>query len=371
MSLRLYWLPIAGLLFLSAVTLGLLPRAILESYSTSISADLERMSSQELSSGNVFDTSVKFNQLIANDHVKCVSAYSGSTTFFERGSCTAGFMTQQLQFTGANNLTIKLIVGLPSRVQHLVWLFASVQLASLLLVIWSSVAAERKQNEAVIQIAAQVSHDIRSPLAVLDMTLADIGEVPAEKLSMMRNAIRRIDEIASDLLKREKSRRAATQHTDVTGRDTPGSPQPDTSGSISIGDLIHQTANEKRIEWKRIQPPILLNEVISETSKELRTEIPTKDLSRILSNLLNNSKEALESSSQTSKQIALKLNAESETSRNLFTIEVADNGPGIPKHVGKTWPEGRKLWKNRRLGPRTRPCPRDPRVPRRTTRNSF
>lgn len=59
----------------------------------------------------------------------------------------------------------------------------------------------------------QVSHDIRSPLAALEMISGSINELPEEKRIIVRSAINRIRDIANSLLKENKK---ISDFTDVS-----------------------------------------------------------------------------------------------------------------------------------------------------------
>jgi signal transduction histidine kinase len=54
-------------------------------------------------------------------------------------------------------------------------------------------------------LARQVAHDIRSPLAALDVGLSDLGELPENKRILVRTAVNRIKDIANNLLNQNKA----------------------------------------------------------------------------------------------------------------------------------------------------------------------
>ncbi len=149
-----------------------------------------------------------------------------------------------------------------------------------------------KYAQRVHKIATQLSHDIRSPLAVLSEGIKDNFSNP----ELMKQAVARIEGIANDLLKERK-------------KDLPN------HQSQKILDLIQTIIEEKKIQFKNKSPEFVFSEIGT-----LSLDVPRTDLSRLLSNLLNN---AIESSEIPEIKIDV-----TETS-----ISISDNGAGIPKDV--------------------------------------
>jgi signal transduction histidine kinase len=56
------------------------------------------------------------------------------------------------------------------------------------------------ENKAMVEVAAQVAHDIRSPLSALTMVIGMLKDLPKDKKELLLNATKRIDGIANDLL---------------------------------------------------------------------------------------------------------------------------------------------------------------------------
>ena len=54
------------------------------------------------------------------------------------------------------------------------------------------------------ELSSQVSHDIRSPLAALNMIVGSLDVLPEEKRQIIRNATQRINDIANQLLQKGK-----------------------------------------------------------------------------------------------------------------------------------------------------------------------
>ena len=154
--------------------------------------------------------------------------------------------------------------------------------------------------EATARIAAQVAHDIQSPLAALE-SLAEAGaagdgNVAADALSRMRG-------IVDDLRRREKG-------AVVRGRFDPAR-------------LLRALAAEKRAQY-RARAGLLLDEVLRAEGATL--DVDERELGRVVSNLLNNAVEALP---EEGGRVALFLEAVGAS----IEIRVVDDGRGIAPEI--------------------------------------
>ena len=169
------------------------------------------------------------------------------------------------------------------------------------------------------EIAAQVSHDIRSPLASLDMVISNLKTVGENDRLIIRNSVNRIRDIANDLLRKEKE---ALQKTgsgisaiviqDQTREDT------------LLYPLIDVMVTEKRIQYRNT-----LNGTIhfdqSDASYGLFSAVNSIELKRILSNLIDNAHEAM-----TGKNGEIDVSI-SSADQVWNIIKVKDNGKGFPE----------------------------------------
>lgn len=161
-----------------------------------------------------------------------------------------------------------------------------------------------------VDLARQVAHDIRSPLAALNVVLSGVGKLDEETRLLVRHSITRIQDIANNLL--EKSRegseaiREATKKRDVH----------------LVSSLIDGIVTEKRTQYReRIGVEITHKQ--SESSYGIFCEIIPSEFKRVLSNLVNNSVEAI------SEDGSVTISTEIE---NAFAkIEVRDTGKGLSK----------------------------------------
>lgn len=173
------------------------------------------------------------------------------------------------------------------------------------------------------EIASQVSHDIRSPLSVLNMIISQITNISEEKRILLRTSVNRINDIANTLLERSKAQ--------VTNYSTNSSQN---SGSVSGADyklevelippLIESIVSEKRTQYR--------DKINIEIESDLKdsygafAKINVAEIKRVLSNLIINSVEAI---SDTSGKVELNLVLDNK----FLTIIVKDNGKGMPEDI--------------------------------------
>lgn len=172
---------------------------------------------------------------------------------------------------------------------------------------------ERAYYEVRKNIAEQVAHDIRSPLAAINTAVSDVSSIPENKRIMIRNASKRINDIANNLLLQSKNNFNEPNNPNV--------------GTDIFPELIFVVLDnivaEKRYEYYKSQVNIQLN--VSNCSYNCFSNINLASFKRVLSNLINNSIEA--SNLNGSVTICLKCND------STVDISIEDNGCGIPQDV--------------------------------------
>lgn len=161
-------------------------------------------------------------------------------------------------------------------------------------------------------LAAQVAHDIRSPLAALEIVTKQASEVPEKQRIVIRSSISSIRDIANNLLgeyqmKTRGSTGLATQARSV----------------VLLLPFVESIISEKRLQFE--QKNILLNLEVEPESAFVFIELNTLDFKRLLSNLINNSAEAMEKGGS----IILRL---SHKNRSL-SLAIIDTGKGIPPEI--------------------------------------
>ncbi len=162
-------------------------------------------------------------------------------------------------------------------------------------------------------LAAQVAHDIRSPLATLRLGLDELKEVPPAKLQITRQAIERISDITHQLLvayRRENPVEAV-----------------DARPAHELEPRLLATSLEEVLAEKRVQLRARLNLALAfrveADDYALFARIDPVELKRIVSNLIDNSVQAIESSGE----VRARLTAEPGGARVAIIVE--DTGHGI------------------------------------------
>lgn len=173
---------------------------------------------------------------------------------------------------------------------------------------------KRATERAAFHLAAQVSHDIRSPLAVLNIALKKSTELSEEKRTVIHDAICRIGEIANNLLLQYKM-----------GQEN-GAKNATAAKPELIVTIIDSLVAEKRVQFA--EKPINLQLEINENTRDCQVKLEVALFKRVLSNLINNAVEALEQKSG-AKEVQVMV----EKIANMIQIKIADNGKGIAENL--------------------------------------
>ena len=178
--------------------------------------------------------------------------------------------------------------------------------------------AKLRQSRMQTEFARQVGHDIRSPIAALDMMVTLLTDLPEQQRLTLRNAVRRINDIANSLLDRSWSNlgKAAVNRADADPTAI--------TDVVMLSSLVDSIVSEKRIQYRE-RLGVDIDADLSE-SYGLFSTIDATDLARALSNLIDNSVKSLgDSAGQI--QISIRANAE------FNQVVVSDSGSGIPSTV--------------------------------------
>ncbi|HCC47883.1 MAG TPA: hypothetical protein DEQ38_07185 [Elusimicrobia bacterium] len=166
--------------------------------------------------------------------------------------------------------------------------------------------SELAVSKAMSDLAAQVAHDIRSPLAALGAAAKGL-EMPADQRTLIDGSIGRMQGIADDLLQRYRAPGAAAK------------PKMET---CALAGLIEQVLAEKRIQHKD-KAGVKID--FSAGTDGFKAAVDPKELQRIISNLVNNSVEAFAGPGAVRVGLA--------ATDGKVLIEIKDDGKGIPPEI--------------------------------------
>jgi signal transduction histidine kinase len=170
---------------------------------------------------------------------------------------------------------------------------------------------KRTRSLTLVEIAAQVAHDIRSPLEVLKGIKMDMVSMTKESRLRLKTSINRIEEITHNLLKSHQDSMTSALEQGLQSEE--------------LLNLLESIILEKKFEYS-LRPEVDITSDFGSGSYGLFSQLPRGGLKRIISNLINNSLEALAGRPGV---VTIKLYSEDEWN----IIEVADNGSGIPEHI--------------------------------------
>lgn len=160
---------------------------------------------------------------------------------------------------------------------------------------------------ALGKLAAQVAHDIRSPLAALTTALNDIvGSLPRDKRELAGGALGRIGRIAGELIDNYRKPGSAVK----------------AASSQELGGLLTPLIAEVRAQHGPSGAAIELS-----AWKRVRAIVEPTEFGRMVSNLVNNAVEALEGKEGGEVRVEL-----SEDGGRAI-LSVSDNGKGIPPDI--------------------------------------
>lgn len=160
------------------------------------------------------------------------------------------------------------------------------------------------------KLVSQMVHDIRSPLAALEIVTHTTPEIPEDRRELIRSAVARIKDIASSLLKNH----GAELDVDVNEAGTePLSLQ-------LLSGLLETIVSEKRTEY-RSRPGVEIDFTIEEASYGVFAAVQPQTFQRVVGRLIDNAVEALKGGGR----VSLELGA-----RDLSVdLRVVDNGCGM------------------------------------------
>ena len=166
--------------------------------------------------------------------------------------------------------------------------------------------ARAERLAAIGEVAAELAHEIRNPLAGIQMAFNNLrreidDENQRERIELIGNELKRLGHLLNDML--DQSRHS-----------------PEVATNFNMTTLIQDL-----LTLTRYQIPERI-ELINDSSTYLNVHLPESGIRQALLNLILNSADALRSKSGI---IQIKTHAESDN----LCIEVSDNGPGFSQDM--------------------------------------
>lgn len=166
---------------------------------------------------------------------------------------------------------------------------------------------DAERDKAKSQIAAQVAHDIRSPLMSMNMALSQIENVALEPLALIKSAVARISGIVQKL-------------SAASAKNEEAPPAVEAPKLTLIEPLIASVINEHRV--RKTENQNLTVQGFS-TTPNTWSVVQVSELQTALSNLINNAFEAGAS------EVSLNFRTQGKE----WILEIKDNGKGIPANI--------------------------------------
>lgn len=172
--------------------------------------------------------------------------------------------------------------------------------------------SETKNAVALAKLSSQVAHDIRSPLAALEMFTGNVDGLKEEYRVLLRSASRRIGDIANTLLETYKDPTILEKREAKISKEL-------------LPSLIDLIITEKRQQF-RDHEHLIIDVNFDELSYGAFAEVDSVELKRVISNLINNAVEAIETN-------VGNVYVSVESREQSVHIKIRDNGKGIPQNV--------------------------------------
>lgn len=161
-------------------------------------------------------------------------------------------------------------------------------------------------NRVRSEMADQMVHDIRSPLAALEIIAKSVSHLPDDRRVLLRSVIGRIKDIASNL---------SNQKTKIVAS---------TTKAHWLAGLLDLLVAEKN-EQLRSRPEIVLSCTVDNEARSIFVRGDSSQLKAVISNLINNAAEAI--AGPGAIEIRLKQAGEN------CVLDIVDTGRGIPPEV--------------------------------------
>ncbi len=173
---------------------------------------------------------------------------------------------------------------------------------------------EREARDAAVgKMASQIAHDIRSPLAALNIFMKDLGALSEEKRVLLRSAVSRIQDIANNLLPAHRKKQKDASAAGVSPLQV-----------HLLTSLVESIVSEKRLRYRDARN-VEITFKLDEPAYGAFSRVDPVEFQRVVSNLIDNAVEAIEAKGRVVVLI--------ENTAKKVKVSVVDNGRGIPASV--------------------------------------
>ena len=198
---------------------------------------------------------------------------------------------------------------------------------------------QKAVSQALFDFSAQVAHDIRSPLAVLETASLEMSGIPEAQRVLIHGAARHMSDIANSLL----SRYPTLENMPQPSAMKTASPGKLATTTHQLAALIDSVAREKRLQYGS-RRSVKIEARLTRDSYRIFSRIEPIDFKRVLSNLINNAVEAL-------PEVGGRVDIHLASKDGEALTWVQDTGVGIPADLlAKLGTRGRSHGKRRGAG---------------------
>jgi signal transduction histidine kinase len=164
------------------------------------------------------------------------------------------------------------------------------------------------------ELATQVSHDIRSPVAALRVVIDQIENDEPDSASILKVVLEDIDEIAGLLLERRR------EAYNLTADSLPI----DEVRQVSVSDLARGAVAQAKLRYAN-RKGVTIEFIGGEGSPAAYAQVNPSRLKRVIANLINNAVDAC--------GVTGTVNLKVELDQGSVTISTLDTGCGIPEDI--------------------------------------
>jgi hypothetical protein len=150
------------------------------------------------------------------------------------------------------------------------------------------------------------------------MAERDLGSLPEETRIIIRSAIGRIQDIASQLMLKASDKAESLGSIENTAPTEP----------TLLSSVIETILAEKRMQY-RSRLGVKIESSILSNAQSLFSVVQPREFKRVISNLINNAVEAMSNSG------AIELTLERSADAKSVTLKIRDSGKGIPESILK------------------------------------